>query len=66
MQGSSADGAIGSAGGVPEALIEAFTVLLQNQALDPALIAAAISPPAASELIDAIPEADPVLLHQVR
>lgn len=66
MQGSSIEDAIASAGGVPEALVKAFSLLLQNQTLDPALIAAAISPPAASELIDAIPEADPVTLHQVR
>ena len=66
MQGTSIEDAVGSAGGVPDALVKAFTLLLQNQTLDPALIAAAISPPAASELIDAIPEADPVILHQVR
>ena len=65
-QGSSLEDAIKKSGGVPEALLKAFTLLLQDQTLDPALIAAAISPPAASELIDAIPEADPVVLHQVR
>ena len=51
---------------MPKALVEAFLLLLDDDSLDPALTAAAISLPAASELVDAIPEANPVLLHQVR
>ncbi len=66
LQDSSLEDAIQNAGGVPDALVTAFTLLLQNQALDPAFIAAAISPPAAPELIDANPEADPVTIHHIQ
>ena len=57
---------IAAAGGVPKALVDAFTLLLQDTEIDPALAAAAISLPAASEVVDMIHEADPVLLHAVR
>lgn len=57
---------LGKAGGVPDALVKAFTSLLEDQTVDPALTAAAISLPAAAELIDIIPEANPVVLHHVR
>ena len=66
LQGKTVEERIAAAGGVPQAMVDAFTLLLQDTELDPALAAAAISLPAASEVVDMIPEADPVLLHAVR
>ena len=66
LQGKTVEERIAAAGGVPKALVDAFTLLLQDTEIDPALAAAAISLPAASEVVDMIHEADPVLLHAVR
>lgn len=51
---------------MPKSLIQGFKLLLTDKATDPALVAAAISLPAASELMNAISEVDPVTLHEVR
>ena len=55
-----------SAGGVPEALVGALRAMLDDASLDGAFVAAAISLPSASELIDDIPGVDPIVLHDVR
>lgn len=55
-----------NAGGVSSSLVEAFRSLLKAQDLDGQFRAYAIGLPAASELIGAIPEADPVVVHKVR
>lgn len=60
------DGKLAEAGGVPDSLVDAFRLLLADSSADPALVAAAVSLPAASEMLDVIPEADPVTLHEVR
>ena len=54
------------AGGVPEALAGALRAVLDDASLDGAFVAAAISLPSASELIDDIPGVDPIVLHDVR
>ena len=54
------------AGGVPEALVGALRAVLDDASLDGAFVAAAISLPSASELIDDIPGVDPIVLHDVR
>lgn len=54
------------AGGVPEALVGALRAVLDDAGLDGAFVAAAISLPSASELIDDIPGVDPIVLHDVR
>jgi len=66
VQGGSIEDRLSGAGGVPKALVDAFATLLQDKDGDPALTAAAISMPAASEVVDIIHEADPVTLHHVR
>ena len=55
-----------AAGGVPQSLVDAFASLLKDESADPALIAAAISAPAASELVNNTPSANPVLMHKAR
>lgn len=55
-----------AAGGVPEALVGALRAVLTDADVDGALVAATISLPSASELIDDIPGVDPVVLHDVR
>ena len=57
---------LASAGGVPETLMDAVGALLTSKELDGMFIAAAISLPAATELIGSIPNIDPLLLHNVR
>ena len=54
------------AGGVSSSLVEAFRSLLNAKDLDGQYRAYAIGLPSTSELIGAIPEADPVVLHHVR
>ena len=54
------------AGGVPEALVGALRAVLDDASLDGAFVAAAISLPSASELIDDILGVDPIVLHDVR
>jgi len=66
LQGASVEERLSDAGGVPKALVDAFASLLRDEEVDPALTAAAISMPAASEIVDIIHEADPVTLHLVR
>lgn len=51
---------------MPKSLIDGFTLLLKDKEADPALVAAAISMPAASELMNVIDAVDPVTLHEVR
>jgi len=58
--------AAGNAGGVSDSLVEAFRTLLKAKDLDGQYRAYAIGLPSTSELISAIPEADPVVLHHVR
>ena len=51
---------------VSESLIRAMRAVLSERDADGAFIAAAISLPTVDELIDAIEDADPLLLHAVR
>ncbi|KAJ9514038.1 hypothetical protein QJQ45_021130 [Haematococcus lacustris] len=59
-------GALAEAGGVPEALSAAFKALLTDKDLDGSFKAMAVSLPGGTELLDAIPDADPTLIHEVR
>ncbi|KAK9846623.1 hypothetical protein WJX81_007796 [Elliptochloris bilobata] len=65
-KGESVEERVAGAGGVPEALVGALRAVLDDPSLDGAFVAAAISLPSASELIDDIPGVDPVVLHDVR
>lgn len=51
---------------MPGSLVSAVGAVLSNKDLDGYFAAAAISLPAAAELIGTIPNVDPVLLHNVR
>ncbi len=51
---------------MPEKVVAAIGAVLSDAGLDGAFVAAAISLPAAAELIGTIPNIDPVLLHNVR
>ena len=66
MQDPKLDDRLASAGGVPEIIVKALESLLTSKELDGMFIAAAISLPAASELVGTIPNIDPLLLHTVR
>lgn len=57
---------VAAAGGVPEALVGALRAVLTDADVDGALVAATISLPSSSELIDDIPGVDPIVLHEVR
>lgn len=57
---------LSAAGGVPDKVVGAIGAVLSDKDLDGAFAAAAISLPAAAELIGTIPNIDPVLLHNVR
>jgi aminopeptidase N len=63
---ASIEDAARSAGGVSTSLVEAFRSLLNAKDLDGQYRAYAIGLPSTSELIGAIPGADPVVLHHVR
>ena len=47
-------------------MVEAFRSVLKDGQLDGAFAAAAVTLPSASELYSALPEANPVLLHNAR
>ncbi len=51
---------------MPDSLVKAIGAVLSSAELDGAFVAAAISLPAAAELIGNIPAIDPLLLHHVR
>ena len=53
-------------GSVSDSLVSAMRVVLKEDGADGAFVAAAISLPTVSELIDAVEGADPLLLHAVR
>jgi hypothetical protein len=57
---------LSAAGAVPDKIVAAIGAVLSDKELDGAFVAAAISLPAAAELIGSIPNIDPVLLHNVR
>ena len=65
MQGSSVEERIQSAGGVSTSLVEAFRTVLSDTSLDGAFASAAITLPDSNELLDQVPGADPLVLHQV-
>lgn len=54
-----------AAGGVPKKLIEAFKAIFLDTSIDGAFAAQTTSLPAAAELIQSLPEADPVVIHGV-
>ncbi len=66
MQGEGLEERVGAVGGVQDSLVEAFRVLLTDTDLDPSFVAAAISLPGGADLVNSVPEADPVTLHHVR
>ena len=66
LQEATLEDKLAGAGGVPDALVSAIGAVLSNKDLDGAFAAAAISLPAAAELIGTIPNIDPVLLHDIR
>lgn len=55
-----------AAGGVNDALALAFKNIILDESIDGTFKAYALSIPSASELLDQIPNADPVLLYHVR
>ena len=57
---------INGIGSVSDSLINAMRAVLKEEGADGAFVAAAISLPTVSELIDAVEGADPLLLHAVR
>lgn len=57
---------IAAAGGVSSSLVDAFRAVLNDDGIDGAVKSYAISLPSLSELVGAIPAADPVVLHRVR
>lgn len=59
-------GRLAAAGGVRPSLVDAFRSLLVDPKVDGQYKAFAISLPSDSELLDAIPGADPTLMHAVR
>lgn len=58
--------AMAQAGAVSDAMVEAFRATLTASNLDPAFRADALVLPAPNELVDAIPDADPIAVHTVR
>lgn len=64
--GSSVKDRLLGAGGVNPSLVDAFRSLLVDDRVDGMYKAFAVSLPSDSELIAAIPDTDPALLHQVR
>lgn len=63
---SNVENCLTEAGGVQTNVIDAFKALLVDPNVDGQYKAFAISMPSDSELIDAIPQADPLLLHEIR
>ena len=59
-------GALDGAGGLSPALIAAFASLVSDAALDGSFVSRAITFPSDSELLEALPACDPVLLAAVR
>ncbi|GFR41652.1 hypothetical protein Agub_g2389 [Astrephomene gubernaculifera] len=55
-----------AAGGVPDAVVEAFRAVLEDETLDGSFKAMAVCLPTGNELLDSLPGGDPPLLHQVR
>lgn len=60
------EGALTAAGGVSPRLIEAYRSILTTKDIDGSLAAMTLSLPSQSELVQTIPEADPVVVHGVR
>jgi len=56
---------ISGIGSVSDSLISAMRAVLKEEGADGAFVAAAISLPTVSELIDTVDGADPLLLHAV-
>ena len=65
-QGKELEDRFSAAGGVSQRVVEAFRSVLKDGQLDGAFAAAAVTLPSASELYSALPEANPVLLHNAR
>ena len=65
-QEATLDERLAAAGGVPDSLVKAVGAVLTSTELDGAFVSAAVSLPAAAELIGDIPNIDPLLLHKVR
>ena len=61
-----AEAAMASSGAVSDAFVEGFRATLVDKSLDPAFRADALVLPAPAEIVDAVPEANPLLIHQVR
>ena len=57
--------ALQSAGGVPDSLVSAFRSVLKDARIDAQCAALATTLPTESELVEDIPETDPILLHKV-
>jgi aminopeptidase N len=55
-----------AAGGVSEGLIKAYRSILLDETIDGSTAAMSLTMPSQSELVQAIDEADPVLVHAVR
>lgn len=66
LQGASVAERCAAAGGVRGSLTEALQAVLEDSSLEGDFIAATVTLPAAAELQTLIPNADPVILHEVR
>lgn len=65
-KGGDVESCIRGAGGLSPALVAAFRSVLRDDRVDGAFKAFALGLPADTELLAAIPEADPCVLHEVR
>ena len=60
------DGTLAAAGGVSQRLVDAYRSILTDTSIDGSLAAMTLALPSQSELVQSIPEADPVVVHGVR
>lgn len=64
--GATAADRMAKAGGVSEALVSAFRAVLGDASLDGSFLARAVSLPAETEVVEALEQADPIRVHEVR
>lgn len=60
------DSTLAAAGGVSQRLMDAYKSILTDNSIDGSLAAMTLALPSQSELVQSIPEADPVVVHGVR
>lgn len=60
------ESALAASGGVSQRLIDAYRSILTTKDIDGSLAQMTLALPSQSELVQSIPEADPVVVHGVR